>query len=350
MARPSGLVVNEKDLFEGDIILTPEQKEGLRKARLLKLHGNKGFNNDQTAKLGLQAWPSAYVPYRLSPAIGNSTEAVKAIEEAAKYLSKWTCVNLYQLSPRKNKDYIYFETSSVCAAPLGYTKGKKRQSIGLSPKCYFYTYVMHLVIHALGYFHEHTRPDRDNYVITDYTRTLWPDVYKVYFEKFEPWMTDDTYNKTNADYDFLSIMHPPVDWFTIGPDTIQTPVYSALTNTKKGKNGFTPFFWSIKPRSQYSAYTYEMGQRYTLSYWDQRKIGFAYHCPYDMHGEFVNFPVVFPKNYKPDTSCYDLTGLCFEWKVRYNRCNKMHEGTLEARQTRQWCRRTCGLCTRTVVT
>ena len=50
-----------------------------------------------------------------------------------------------------------------CRAVVGYIG--RRQKLTLGPGCIWVARVLHELFHVLGFFHEHTRPDRDDYVI-----------------------------------------------------------------------------------------------------------------------------------------------------------------------------------------
>ncbi|EDO26191.1 predicted protein, partial [Nematostella vectensis] len=49
-----------------------------------------------------------------------------------------------------------------CWSYLGQTGRKQELSLGRG--CWYKGVVIHAIAHALGFFHEHNRPDRDRYV------------------------------------------------------------------------------------------------------------------------------------------------------------------------------------------
>jgi len=111
-----------------------------------------------------------------------------------------------------------------------------------------------------------------------FTATL----YRHLFEKIPITLVNCNYNISKLPYDYLSLLHPPYDWFTFGKYTKQTPVFSnGAIKTKSGDR-----FWTIKTKDP--AYQYDIGQRKIFSYYDQRRINFAYHCPYDVNLDWIN--------------------------------------------------------------
>lgn len=98
------------------------------------------------------------------------------------------------------------------------------------------------------------------------------------FEKIEPWMLSKAYNRTKVPYDYMSILHPPFDWFSMGYGTVQTPVFSS----SKYLDDFA--WWTIKTKDE--RFKFDIGQRRTLSYLDQRRVNLAYHAPIDEYGMF----------------------------------------------------------------
>ena len=62
----------------------------------------------------------------------------------------------------------YFETIPRCYSRIGRDPNDKEQVISIGFGCERLGTVVHETMHALGFFHEHTRPDRDKYITLDW--------------------------------------------------------------------------------------------------------------------------------------------------------------------------------------
>ena len=74
-------------------------------------------------------------------------------------------VTCLKFKPRTNEDdYIVFRSrkNDACLSWIGRQGG--RQVLEIGPGCEYPDIIMHEVCHALGMWHEQTRPDRDNYI------------------------------------------------------------------------------------------------------------------------------------------------------------------------------------------
>ena len=75
------------------------------------------------------------------------------------------------------------------------------QGVILGPGCLQFSVVVHEIGHALGFFHEHSRPDRDDYIQVNKENIL-----NGFESEFEI-IPDDEINTLGIGYDYASIMH-----------------------------------------------------------------------------------------------------------------------------------------------
>ncbi|EDO36901.1 predicted protein [Nematostella vectensis] len=81
-------------------------------------------------------------------------------------MNHWMSKTCLKFTPRKKeRAYIEFQYDGFCRAQVGYTrKAKQLLSIGsIRDPCPFGS-VVHELGHGIGFFHEHSRPDRDKFV------------------------------------------------------------------------------------------------------------------------------------------------------------------------------------------
>ena len=142
-------------------------------------------------------WTDNTVPYEISTEFTEDEQQV--IEEAIAVWSRETCVRFIEKTTEL--DYIRFITSpKACSSHVGRNGGV--QNISLTGNCASKERViLHEIGHALGLWHEQSRPDRDLYV------TIYPENIKEgkhhNFQKKKALYID--YQGT--EYDYGSIMH-----------------------------------------------------------------------------------------------------------------------------------------------
>ncbi|XP_042604699.1 hatching enzyme 1.2-like [Cyprinus carpio] len=154
------------------------------------------------------------VPYIVSSEF-SSTD-ISVIKNAMSTFHKKTCIRFV---PRLNQtDYISIENKDGCYSSLGRTGGKQVVSLKRTG-CVYHGIIQHELNHALGFYHEHTRSDRDKYV-----KINWEYVPT---DKASNFQIQNT-NNQNTKYDYGSIMHYGKTAFTTqaGKDTI-TPIPDA---------------------------------------------------------------------------------------------------------------------------
>ncbi|XP_067231188.1 hatching enzyme 1.2-like isoform X1 [Chanodichthys erythropterus] len=161
-------------------------------------------------------WPKSKsnlveVPYTIANDFYSAEKAV--IENAMKTISAKTCIHFV---PRTNQlDYLSIENLLGCWSTVGRSGGKQQVSLSVHG-CVSHGIIEHELIHSLGFYHEHTRSDRDQYI-----RINWDNIPKESAYNFQK---QDT-NNLNTPYDYNSIMHYGRTAFAIqyGMETI-TPI------------------------------------------------------------------------------------------------------------------------------
>ncbi|XP_053485712.1 meprin A subunit beta [Ictalurus furcatus] len=182
------------DLFEGDILYDEEQVRN-------SLIGDQYL------------WPTT-VPYYFEDDLDINAKGVimKAFEQ---YRLK-TCIDYKPWSGEKN--YISVFKGSGCFSSVGnQRKGKQTLSIGAG--CDRIATIEHEFLHALGFWHEQSRADRDDYVTIMWDRIQAGREHN--FNKYD----DTTSSSLNVPYDYGSMMHYSKTAFQNGTEpTIVTKI------------------------------------------------------------------------------------------------------------------------------
>lgn len=184
--------VHDSNLFEGDMILSREQ---VRRAK-------NGEDIDSSRKRGasrFRKWPNGVVFYVIDESLRDSraTEAVNAGME--EWIMK-TCI-LFQKRTTE-QDFINFTFGANqrgCSSFIGRIGGS--QDINLARGCWTKGVVAHEIGHAIGFYHEQSRPDRDDY-ITVQQENIIPG-FESNFLKYSHSRIDSL----GTEYDYRSLMH-----------------------------------------------------------------------------------------------------------------------------------------------
>ncbi|XP_060600907.1 protein SpAN-like [Ruditapes philippinarum] len=136
------------------------------------------------------------IPFEIGNGIDERQEL--AIRRAIPLWEQYSCLNFYENKQVYNRIVFKLGYHNLCASEVGMKQGP--QIISLGEKCFEPEIILHEIGHALGFYHEHNRWDRDNYIEIHY-ENIEPG-YNKSFMKQKPEYTD-----FNHDYDYLSIMH-----------------------------------------------------------------------------------------------------------------------------------------------
>ncbi len=184
--------IEDACILEGDIGLTEAQlgaidaepKEIGKVSSALLASGGTSFK-----------WPNGVVPYTIDPNLAWSIR--NKVTEA---IAHWQSRTSIRFVPRTTEgSWVAFVPSSVGYAWANIGRQGGRQTVNLvsaNPV----GVIVHELGHTLGFWHEHTRPDRDSYVT-------------IHWGNIRPGMEGNFYKLTTGanvgPYDIDSIMHYP---------------------------------------------------------------------------------------------------------------------------------------------
>lgn len=169
----------DESLLEGDL-LVPKTRNAM-KCWSSSCKWSKGSDGRVT------------IPYTIHSHF-SSSEKQKILRAMKSFHSK-TCIRFV---PRKGeRNYIDVVSKGGCYSSLGRTGG--RQELSLAKRgCVHHGIIQHEFIHALGFQHEQTRSDRDQYVTI-----VWANIKHGMKHNFQKSQT----NNLGTLYDYSSVMH-----------------------------------------------------------------------------------------------------------------------------------------------
>ncbi|XP_073822518.1 seminal metalloprotease 1-like [Musca autumnalis] len=223
---------------EGDMLLSDTQLRILKGST--KLQGRNGLV-DETKR-----WPDGIVYYKF---VGDFDLAHrKAILEGIATLESRTCVR-FREADSDRKEYVAITSQTGgCFTAVGYLGKVQQMNLQIFPLgegCFRTGTILHEFMHALGFYHQQSDAQRDDYIRVVYENIVPGKEFN--FEKYPTSVVTDF----DVGYDYNSCLHYRPGAFSInGEDTI-VPLDSKA----------------------------QIGQRVSLSEKDAKKINIMYKCP-----------------------------------------------------------------------
>jgi len=174
-------------------------------------------------------WDDAVIPYEIDPVF--SEERASLFRSAMRHWENNTCIKFVERHPEEHRNYIVFtERSCGCCSFVG-KRGNGAQAISIGKHCDKFGIVVHELGHVVGFWHEHTRPDRDQHVQIIGKNIMAGQEYN--FNK----LTKEEVNSLGLAYDYDSILHYATNTFARDThlDTI-LPLHGHL-NTEEASGG-----------------------------------------------------------------------------------------------------------------
>ncbi|XP_067054194.1 uncharacterized protein [Acropora muricata] len=187
-------------LLFGDMKLTDHQKVLLNIFRKPR-HGSSSLKPPAATREKTLLWENGIIPYVFDCSLQNMPELQRIIRAAMDDWESKTCIKFVpRKDEEKENDYVTFFRGSHCYSTVGKARSARREvSVGYG--CEFHHVMLHELGHVIGFWHEQSRPDRD-----DHVRIVWKNILRGWKHAFvkQTWQAVDSMNVT---YDYSSIMH-----------------------------------------------------------------------------------------------------------------------------------------------
>lgn len=149
-------------------------------------------------------WPSVNIPYTIRRSKFDD-DRLSTIMNAIRHIEKHTCIRF--VARTNQDDYVRilrkYKDPSRCFASLGWQRNGESPVV-LGDNCQTRANFQHEFLHALGFPHEQSRPDRDFYITIN-----WDNIVPEFGDSStDPWKIDNDYPETllNLGFDMGSVM------------------------------------------------------------------------------------------------------------------------------------------------
>ncbi|CAG0924342.1 unnamed protein product [Notodromas monacha] len=125
----------------------------------------RSFQNDPDPMKHYTYWTHGIIPFTVDESING---AMDLIHEAMDEIEKKTCVRFQRLkSDHGVKNFVHFTATNPlggCWSSVGMDTRRSQVMNLQKPECWDKGVILHELVHNIGFYHEHQRPDRDNYI------------------------------------------------------------------------------------------------------------------------------------------------------------------------------------------
>ncbi|CAH8638451.1 unnamed protein product [Heterobilharzia americana] len=242
VARTEAFIQLDKSYHQkiSTLTLTPEQENTKE-----FFQGRRRSKRAATAYVS-RTWPNGVIPYIIQANFSSETKAT--IMKAMRHWENYTCLSFVERQPQHRSYIIFTEKACGCCSYVGRRSEDEPQAISIGKNCDKKGIVIHELGHVIGFWHEHTRPDRDEHVDILLDNVVEGQDFN--FKKMDP----GEVNSLGEPYDYSSIMH-----------------YAKGTFAKANKDE------TIRPKA--CCPRPPIGQRIQLSPGDIRQTNKLYSCP-----------------------------------------------------------------------
>lgn len=191
-----------RGMVEGDILV--RRKPGSKpRPKVSAVDNDRSASNTNQFRNAVHSdeytWPNGVIPYTIDGDLAGQTDL---IQKAMSQIQRHTCI---KFRPKTADDtfYIRLFKGQGCYASIGRDPDFPEGLVSLGDGCYYAGTVVHELMHTIGYYHEHNRHDRDDYL------RIYPD--NINPEDLEQFDINDRRNErifTSFDYNSVMLYGP----------------------------------------------------------------------------------------------------------------------------------------------
>nr|QNH72392.1 toxin candidate TRINITY_DN31071_c0_g1_i3 [Pachycerianthus borealis] len=200
---------NDLGLYQGDVKLDPDEEELVEEGYHLRRKKRNAVGSKK------RLWMERIVRFYID---SSAAYASKVIREAANTYNSKTCVKWVEISPRQaaRVNHVVFKKDAGCWSRIGRLYWKKEaQTISVGDGCDHVGTMLHEMMHAIGFWHEQARSDRD-----DYVSIQWENIIPGKADQFDKLSAAEV-DVLGLQYDYKSLMHYSKTSFTAnGKETV----------------------------------------------------------------------------------------------------------------------------------
>ena len=243
---------NTEELFEGDIVISEEMIHQYYNITDFEQRTGKNFNTHRREARGATSkssllWPNGVVYYTYDTNL--PMDIANTVQTAMNNYEEKTCLRFVKKSSG-NYIKIKSEANMGCRSHLGVRGGEQILYLEY-PGCNSVGIAEHEIGHAIGFWHEQSRPDRDSYV-TILNGNIQPGQESQFMKR-----QANQVNSLGVGYDYGSIMHYSTHALSTGGPTI------IVNNMNEYRSQGSP----------------TLGQLNGLSARDIQQVNYLYKCP-----------------------------------------------------------------------
>ncbi|XP_066927592.1 uncharacterized protein [Clytia hemisphaerica] len=194
---------NMAKLKEGDILPDPKDQR--------KLNTTSKQTNATTVRRGMlsdstQLWISRVIPYEIyhpGTFLGQSTaDVIREVKKAFETITNAAPCLKFRPRSSSDKNWLSIQKKAGCYSEFGRKYWLRKETVlVLGDGCVNQPIILHEILHALGFYHEQARPDRDSYV-----KINWENINEKFKSNFDR-QTAYSLDSQSTAYNTKSIMH-----------------------------------------------------------------------------------------------------------------------------------------------